>query len=203
MINSHTFIVVDTETTGLEPKLDHLIELAAVKVQNGKIVDTWDSLLNPGVFIPHDSTHITGITTDMLQASPRFKDVMDDFLNFIGEQSVFVAHNLEFDWNFVNQHLRRNERGDLTNASLCTFKLAKKLFPEIPRFGLGALCKQFSIELPEAHRAVHDATATAELLLKFLKTLEQKGVTKLSEIPGIQNLKAAGNPGSIQQGSLF
>lgn len=188
MISNTSFVVVDLETTGLEPNLDNIVEIAGVKVVNGQIVEEWDTLVNPGIFVPQETTDITGITTEMLRESPRFLDVIDDFLKFLGNESVFVAHNVEFDRGFVNSHLRRHEMAELKNPYLCTFKLAKLVHPNLARYGLGALTEVFEVDLPQAHRAIHDARATAQLFIKFLGTLQAGGLKHVKDIPGIQNL---------------
>lgn len=189
MISKTPFIVVDLETTGLEPNLDCIVEIAAVKVLNGEIVDEKTTLLNPGVFVPQVTTDITGITTEMLRGQPRFEDVIDDFLGFMGTDSVFVAHNVEFDSGFFNSHLRRMQRSELPNPYLCTFKLAKVVHPNLSKYGLGNLSEVFGIELPVAHRAIHDARATAQLFVKFLKVLQDGGLKHYRDIPGIMNLR--------------
>lgn len=202
MIQNTPFIVVDLETTGLEPNLDSIIEIAAVKVLNGQIVDEMTHLVNPHIFIPQETTDITGITTDMLKDSPLFADVVDEYLGWFAEGGVFVAHNVDFDRNFFNAHLRRMQRTELVNPYLCTFKLAKTVHPNLPRYGLGMLSETFNVQLPQAHRAIHDARATAELLIKFMGTLQGGGLRQLKDMPCILNLpKAIATQDG--QGSLF
>jgi DNA polymerase III epsilon subunit family exonuclease len=191
MIQTTPFIVVDLETTGLEPKLDKIIEIAAVKVQGGQIVDEWNTLVNPGMFLPQVTTDITGITTEMVQDAPTFPDVVDDFLSFMGEGSVFVAHNVEFDRCFVNEHLIKHEREELQDPYMCTFKLAKQVHPNLARYNLGFLAESFGIDLSQAHRALHDAKATAELFIKFMRVLENGGLKQVRDIPVIQNIGRA------------
>lgn len=203
MIQSTPFIVVDLETTGLEPNLDSIIEVAAVKIINGQIVDERTHLVNPRIFIPQETTDITGITTEMLKDSPLFEDVVDDYLSWFAEGGVFVAHNVDFDRNFFNAHLRRMDRVELPNPYLCTFKLAKTVHPNLPRYGLGVLAENFGIDLPQAHRAIHDARATAELLIKFMNTLQAGGLRDLKDLPGIQNLPKKLEQAAHGQVSLF
>ena len=188
MIHSTPFIVVELETTGLEPRLDKIVEIAAVKVVNGKIVDEWNTLVNPDMFIPQITTDITGITTEMVKDAPVFADVIDDYLAFMGEGSIFVAHNVDFDHAFMNNHLKAHEREELAHPYLCTFKLAKRVHPNLSRYGLGFLAESFGIELPQAHRALHDARATAELFIKFMSVLQNGGLKTVRDIPVIQNI---------------
>ncbi|MFA5793008.1 MAG: exonuclease domain-containing protein [Candidatus Gracilibacteria bacterium] len=203
MILNTSFVIVDLETTGLQANLDNIVEIAGVKVLNGQIVDEWDTLVNPGIFVPQETTDITGITTEMLKVAPRFPEVVDKFLQFLGEDSVFVAHNVEFDRGFVNSHLRREERLELKNPYLCTFKLAKLVHPNLARYGLGALAETFQVDLPQAHRAIHDARATAQLFVKFLNTLQAGGLKNLRDLPGIQNLPLEKYYAQDGQVSLF
>lgn len=203
MISGTPFVVVDLETTGLEPNLDNIIEIAGIKVLNGKIIGEWDTLLNPRIFIPQETTNITGITTEMLKTAPIFKDIIADFLEFLGDDSIFVAHNVDFDRSFVNSHLRRESLKEINNPYLCTFKLAKVVHPNISRYGLGALAEMFQVDLPQAHRAIHDARAAAQLLIKFLSTLESGGLKFVKDIPCIQNLPKNVLPVHDGQVSLF
>lgn len=203
MIKDTPFIIVDLETTGLEPRLDEIIEVAGVKMVNGEIVDEWTQLLNPGIFIPQVTTDITGITTDMLKGMPHFNDIAEEFLKFMGEDSIFVAHNADFDRSFVNYHLKSASYDELLHPYLCTFKLAKRVHPNLAQYGLGALTETFQIPLPRAHRALDDATATAHLLNKFLGTLQDGGLRYIKDIPTISNLPQEVKEQSAGQVSLF
>lgn len=191
MIQTTPFIVVDLETTGLEPKLDKIIEIAAIKVVDGKIVDEWNTLVNPEIFLSQTTTDITGITTDMVQGAPLFADVVDDYLRFMGEGSVFVAHNVDFDHAFMNEHLIRHEREKLSHPYMCTFKLAKQVHPNLSKYSLGFLAESFGVNLPQAHRALHDARATAELFIKFMSVLQNGGLRHVHDIPVIQNISSS------------
>ncbi|MFA5855194.1 MAG: 3'-5' exonuclease [Candidatus Gracilibacteria bacterium] len=203
MISSTPFVVVDLETTGLEPRLDRIVEIAAVKVLNGQIVDEWSSLVNPGIFVPQETTDITGITTELLYAAPQFRDVADEYLRFLGEDSVFAAHNVDFDRSFMNHHLIRVGLEAMPHPYLCTFKLAKLVYPNFGKYGLGALADMLKIDLMQAHRAIHDARATAELLIRLLSVLQSGGLRDLARIPGIQNLPSGTARDERGQGRLF
>ncbi len=202
MIHATPFVVIDLETTGLEPRLDRIVEIGAVKLLNGEIVGEWSTLVNPGVFVPQETTHITGITTEMVQDAPFFTEIHPQLMEFIGEGSVFVAHNAEFDRSFLNNTLLRHQLEGLDNPYLCTFKLAKQVHPNLSAYSLGALTTMFEIPLVNAHRALDDARATALLLKKFLKVLHDGGLRQLKDLPQIQNL-----PKMVEtaqgQGSLF
>jgi DNA polymerase-3 subunit alpha (Gram-positive type) len=203
MIAQTPFTIVDLETTGLNAGLDNIVEIAAVKVLDGQIVDEWSTMVNPGIFVPQETTQITGITTDMLKDSPLFADVVEDYLRILGTDSVFVAHNADFDREFLNKQLERLSRPVMMNPYLCTFKLAKVVHPNLSKYGLGSLVTTFGIELPQAHRALHDARATAQLLIKFLKILQNGGLKQLKDIPHIQNLPKLADKPAEGQVSLF
>jgi DNA polymerase III epsilon subunit family exonuclease len=188
MIEKTSFVVVDLETTGLNAALDNIVEIAAVKMVNGEIVDEWSTMVNPGIYVPAECTQISGITTEMLEGSPVFADVVDDYLKILGTDSVFVAHNVDFDRTFLNKKLEGLQRPLMNNPYLCTFKLAKVVHPNLSKYGLGSLTTTFGIDLPQAHRALHDARATAQLLAKFLKILQNGGLRHVKDIPQIQNL---------------
>jgi len=204
MIQTTPFIVVDLETTGLEPKLDRIIEIAAVKVLDGKIIDEWNTLVNPEIFLSQTTTDITGITTEMVQKAPLFQDVVDDYLKFMGDGSIFVAHNVDFDHAFMNQHLLKHDRPGLPHPYMCTFKLAKRVHPNLSRYNLGFLAESFGVDLSQAHRALHDARATAELFIKFMSVLQNGGLKTVRDIPVIQNIgKASSAEIADGQISLF
>lgn len=203
MISSTPFVVVDTETTGLQPGLDRIIEVAAVKVVNGQVVDEWNVLVNPGIYLPHESTQIHGITTEMVNEAEPFEKLAQAYVDFLGSETVFVAHNVDFDRDFLNIHLSRAGLKPMPNPYLCTQKLAKRVHPNLTKYGLGSLSEVFGIELPQAHRALHDARATAQLLIKFLKVLQDGGLRRIKDIPTIQNLPLEVKVAAEGQVSLF
>jgi DNA polymerase-3 subunit alpha (Gram-positive type) len=203
MIQETPFVIVDLETTGLEPRLDKIIEIGAVRVLGGKIIDEWTALVNPGVFIPQITTNITGLTSEMLEPCPPIEDVIDDYLKFLGEDSVFVAHNVEFDRGFLNSHLEKMERPHMPHPYMCTYRLAKQVHPNLAKYKLSSLTEHFDVELPQAHRAVHDARATAELFIKFMRVLQDGGLKHLKDISVLENLPKAQKDIAEGQASLF
>ncbi|MBT6069072.1 3'-5' exonuclease [Candidatus Peregrinibacteria bacterium] len=182
MIRNTTFVVVDTETTGATAAQDRIVEIGAVKVVNGEIVDTYQTLLNPKRLIPHNVIQIHRITDNMVINEPFFEDIIGEFLEFMGGDSVLVAHNLEFDRGFINEELKRIGHMPLPNQGLCTLKLSRKVFPDFRKYGLGHLSKTLGIELSNAHRALADSMATAEILLRIFDELENQGKTTLKDI---------------------
>jgi len=197
MIQDTTFVVVDTETTGATAANDRVIEIGATKVINGEIVDTFHALINPERFIPHNVIQIHGITDDMVKDSPIFKDVVDGYLNFLGENSVFTAHNVEFDRAFIDHELMRIGLDKMSHQSLCTIKLARRVFPDFRKYNLGALSQTLGITLSNAHRALEDSMATAKVLIQIFQELEKQDKRTMKDI----NLKSIPQPASTL--SLF
>lgn len=159
---NQTYVVVDVETTGGRPGLHRLTEIGAVKVRNGKVIDSFQSLLNPERSIPPFITKLTGISAEMVKDAPLFRDIAEDFKTFMGE-GVFVAHNVNFDFKFINFEYR-NIGKSFRHAKLCTCATMRKLYPGLKSYSLKNLCLEYGIELTSHHRALCDAKAAAELL---------------------------------------
>lgn len=170
LISEATFVVVDTETTGLRAGIDRLIELAAVKMQHGRMVDRFDRLVNPGQVIPGRIARLTGISNEMVRDCEAASEVLPDFLVFLDE-AIFVAHNLSFDRGFLNAELQRAGLGRLENPTLCTLRLARRLLQGLPSKSLANLIRYFNVASGDAHRALPDAMATQKILLRFLDDL--------------------------------
>jgi DNA polymerase III epsilon subunit family exonuclease len=185
------YVVFDVETTGPKtpPKSppDRILELGAVRVHAGKIVGEFQTLLNPRASIPVFISRLTGITDAMVRKAPAFEDVADDWLDFAGT-AVLVAHDAPFDVRFINHELSRVFPGRrMANTHLCTFTLARRLFPELGFYRLHALAEHFAVPLPNHHRAASDARATAEILLRLLPLLHQHGIRDVSSARGFRN----------------
>ena len=156
------YVVVDLETTGGRPEYHRVTEIGALKIRDGKVVDTFETLLDPGRRIPPKITQLTGITNEMVEGKPSFAEIADDFHTFVGE-AIFVAHSVNFDYGFLRREFERVGR-EFRRPTLCTVVAMRKFFPGLPSYGLGNLCKEFGIELRDHHRALCDARATAKLL---------------------------------------
>jgi DNA polymerase-3 subunit epsilon len=158
-----TYVVIDVETTGGQGERHRITELAAVKVRGREIVDRFESLVNPQRPIPRGITRLTGITDEMVADAPRFADLADGFAAFMGD-SIFVAHNVNFDYGFVSREYARLGR-TFRHPKLCTCASMRKLYPGGDSYSLAALCQRFDIPLKTHHRAMCDAEAAAQLLL--------------------------------------
>jgi DNA polymerase-3 subunit epsilon len=160
--NPMTF--VDIETTGLSPVRDRVIEVAAIRVEKGKIVETYEQLINPEMILPNDITLLTGITNQTIEKAPRFFDIIDD-LSRLMKDSLFVAHNARFDYGFIKHEYKRYEE-HFFPKQLCTVKLFRVLVPGLSHYNLDSLISYFAIDIPHRHRALSDATALWEFIKK-------------------------------------
>lgn len=163
-------ILFDTETTGLDPlKGDRIIEIAALALDNDLPTgETFHRLIHPQRDVPEDSTRIHGITLDKLRDAPRFEEIVDDLLEFLGDGPM-VAHNAAFDFGFLDAELARASRPALDRTRMVdTLAIAKKRFPGMPN-SLDALCRRFAIDLSErtTHNALLDCKLLAEVYIEL------------------------------------
>lgn len=166
-IKDQTFCIVDIETTAGNPNKGQLLELAAIKYKNGKIIEKYESLVNC-FEIPYKVQELTGISLEMAQKGSNIKDVLEEFKIFL-EDDVFVAHNLKFDYKFINDSFEKYDLGKLCNRGLCTIDLSQKLI-SATRYGLKYISQELGIEL-DHHRAMNDTQATLEVFVKCLESL--------------------------------
>lgn len=160
------FAIIDTETTGGNPVKDRVMEIAII-VHNGKrVIEQFSTLINPKERISPFIVALTGISDDMVADAPAFEEVADKVLQMT-EKCVFVAHNVRFDYGVVRNEFRRMGVR-FQRKQLCTVKLSKRVFPELPSYSLGKICKQMEIPIDMRHRAFGDAEATAVLFEKLL-----------------------------------
>ncbi len=165
-----TFVVTDVETTGTSADDNRILEIGAVKVQDGDVVDRFQQLVNPQCSVPGRITEITGITTGMVFEAPSIEAVLPEYVEFLGE-NILVAHNLSFDESFLNAELKRIDRTTLSNEALCTVRLARRLLPGLDSKGLSRLTQFYDIDVDGRHRALGDAEATSIVLRRFLSQL--------------------------------
>ena len=178
---SETYVVFDTETTGLSAVFNTIIEIGAVKIQDGKVIDRFSSFIDPQVPLPRKITEITGITDSMVKGQPLAQEVLPRFRDFIAD-STLVAHNARFDMGFLNMGLKKIDEKQLTNPVIDTVELARFLYPTLKNHKLDTLCKAFNIELNNHHRADNDAEATGKLYWKMAGDLLAREITNLANI---------------------
>ena len=165
-ITSQPLTFVDIETTGLNPVRDRIIEVAAIRVENGKVVETFEQLINPEILFPPEITLLTGISNEQVEQAPRFFDLKED-IKRLTKDSLFIAHNARFDYGFIRQEFRRYEE-TFTQKQLCTVKLFKALVPGLSHYNLDTLLSYFDISIQYRHRALSDAIALWEFIQKAL-----------------------------------
>jgi len=154
------FLCLDLETTGLNPKTEKIIEIGAVRVRNGVITDSFESLVAPERLLPERITELTGITDEMLEGAPEKEEVIPKFLEFAGDD-ILLGHSILFDYSFLKRTaVNCNYRFE--KSGIDTLKIARKFLPDLESRSLGCLCSYYKIE-HKAHRALADAKATVSL----------------------------------------
>ncbi|EMH2710130.1 3'-5' exoribonuclease [Clostridioides difficile] len=177
MLNYNEFVVIDIETTGFSiQKGGRILEIGAVKIKNGEIVDNFSTLVNPELKIPKKITELTKITNDMVKDAPYIGNVLQRFNEFISD-SVIVAHNVSFDWDRFLKPALATIGIKSNHKVMDTVSLSKFTFPDKKKHTLIDLCSYLDVPLEKNHRAVDDAIATAKCFLK----LKDLNVDKLNE----------------------
>ncbi len=174
-LSDDVYVVFDVETTGLSAAYDTIIELAAVKMQNGQIIDRFERFSNPHQPLSAKIKELTGITDEMLVGAPELVDVLTDFKAFI-KGTTLVAHNARFDMGFIQAGFRKFDLGDVTNPVIDTLEMARNVVSGLKNYRLNTLCAHFKIELISHHRAVYDAEATGHLLWRMIVDLQPKNI---------------------------
>ena len=170
-----TYVVFDVETTGLSAVYDTIIELAAVKIKNGEIIDKFESFANPHKPLSATIINLTSITDDMLQDAPEVEAVLKRFHRWT-EDAIFVAHNASFDMGFLNAGYKKVGLEKATNPVIDTLELGRLLYPELKNHRLNTLAKKLDVELTQHHRAIYDAEATGYIFLKMLRDAAEKEI---------------------------
>ena len=182
------YSVFDFETTGTSARNDKVIEIGIVRLCKGKVTDTFSSFINPGRPVPFFITQMTGITNSDVQDAPYFDEVYYKIKEFIGD-SILTAHNLSFDHSFLKHECANYELEFPKNEAICTLRLARRLYPQLPSKSLGNLVKQLRIRHRDVHRGLGDASATAKILVRMFKLLrEEHGVQTVTDLINFQRI---------------
>jgi DNA polymerase-3 subunit epsilon len=190
-LDDTAFVVVDLETTGGAPERgDRIIEIGALRLYGGQVVDRFNELVDPGRRLPSFISRLTGITDAMLTGRPGIEAVLARFVAFAAG-SVLVAHNAAFDLAFLNVARLALSGEVFEQPHLCTLRLARRLVPQRRR-SLDALAGHFGIPLVDRHRAFGDARITAEVLFHLLELLRRHGVARLDQLLDLQERAADG-----------
>ncbi len=184
------YIVFDIETTGLDSSYDEIIEIAALKVKNNKVISQFHSLIKPTQEIDEYITELTGITNEMVADAPSIQQILPKFVEFVGND-ILVGHNVNFDINFVYDYLCRNEFEGLKNNFIDTMRLARKLLPELQHHRLIDLAMFFNVDASNNHRSLKDC----EITLNIYEKLKELVFEKYSDIESFKNAfkKHSGN----------
>ncbi|SNV75897.1 DNA polymerase III PolC [Clostridium cochlearium] len=175
-----TYVVFDIETTGFSNKNDKIIEIGAVKIKEGKIIDKYSTFVNPERIIPEKIVELTGIQDYMVKDAPKIEEVLPEFMEFVAD-SILVAHNANFDVSFIKKNCK--DMGiNFNSPILDTIPLCKFLYPELKRYKLNIVAKHLGIPLLNHHRAVEDAKTTGDILLRAFEDLKDKEIFTLNRL---------------------
>ena len=172
-IEQAEFCVLDVETTGLSPRTNNIIEIGIVKISNLKIVDKFQSLINPARNIPYYISNITGITNDEVFNAPFFEEIADNISSFLST-GILTGHNVSFDRSFLRKEFISCGQTNINNLTVCTHKLAGRLYPQLKKKSLGSVCRHLKLHNKNAHRALPDAEVTALAFLKMIEEIQEK-----------------------------
>jgi len=180
LLDNVEFVVIDTETTGLRPGPDRVIEVACVRVRGGEAIDSFQTLINPGRRIPTFIAQFTGITSEMVKNAPTAQEIMPDVMNFIDE-AIVVGHNVGFDIGFLSYEAHLLGRA-FPPDGLDTIPLARRFCPGLKRFKLDMVASHLNIPTANRHRALGDATVTAAVFLRILELARQQNISTLGHL---------------------
>lgn len=176
------YVVVDCETTGLDPNTQRVIEIGALRCRGPRVLDRFTTLINPERSIPQAIRQLTGITPAMLYDAPLAPEAIAGFLDFAGG-SLLIGHNVRFDYNFLGAEAQRHQGVRLLNPSLCTIRLASKLLPSLRQRNLGSLAAALEIPIHDRHRAMGDAEVTQRVFWRLAeRARDQKGIATLGRL---------------------
>jgi DNA polymerase III subunit epsilon len=182
LLEEAEFVVFDLETTGLSAQTSRICELGAVRVRALELVDSFESLVDPGVPLPRPVARLTGLQERDLRGAPPVGTVVARFLHFAGDAPL-AAHNARFDQRFLERQLRRRESRRLAEPPLCTAALARRLLAgRLRRVGLSSLAQFFGVPTTPCHRALPDAEATAQVLIRLIGLAQELGARRVSEL---------------------
>ncbi len=183
------FVAFDLETTGLSPKSDKIIEIGAVIMKNGKEISRYQTFVDPHQKLLKETTDLTGITDDMLKGAPSIKQVLPEFLEFVGDR-VLVAHNADFDTSFIREACRKlGYEYKFTSAD--TLVLSQNLMTKLSRHKLNIVAAALSLPEFNHHRAADDAVTCGLIMAKFMEMMAEQGIHTVQQInPAMEKIRA-------------
>ena len=180
-----TFVVFDLETTGFSPFKNQIIEIGAVKVVNGSITERFSTFVNPKVPIPFEIEQLTSINDDMVLDAPTIDEILPKFMEFC-QDAVMVAHNADFDMSFIKHNCSALGL-KCEKTVLDTVALSRVLLPALNRFKLDTVAKALNVSLAHHHRAVDDAACTAEIFVRLVEMLRDRGVETMEDLDQMES----------------
>ena len=180
LASAENYIALDIETTGLNPAQEQILELAAVRMENGQAVDRFSQLINPGKRIPPFITELTGIRDEMVEHAPNIHKALPEFLDFLGD-NLLLGHNTAFDLRFIRYNSMVVMKHRVMNPYMDTLRISRLLFPDLPDHKLTTLIHAFQVGETVEHRALSDAIQTAWRYEYMKKHAAEKGIS-LEEI---------------------
>ena len=166
-----SYVCIDLETTGLNPKTDKIIEIGTVKVENNEVVDEWETFVNPDIKLEDRIIELTGIHDEQLLSAPKIEEVLPQLIEMT-EDFVLLGHSVLFDYSFVKK-AAVNQKMTFERYGIDTLKIARKYLPDLESRSLPCLCRYYGVD-HSAHRALHDAKATVELDRKLAEQFFNK-----------------------------
>lgn len=179
------FIAFDLETTGTLPGVDKIVEVGAVRFVNGEVEAVFSTLVDPQRGIPEGASRVNGITDDMVIGKPKIEELLEPLSDFCGDD-MLVAHNAPFDFQFLVADYKRHEMRTPKGLVLCTYAMAKKVYPGLANYKLGTLVQHLAIDAAGFHRAEADATYAAKLFMKMIERITGSHLN----LPPVPNLIA-------------
>ena len=170
-----SMVLLDCETTGGNALRHRIIEVAALLVEEGKVVGSWQSLCNPGRALPENIQALTGILPEMLREAPTFADISYE-LSELMRGKIFVAHNARFDFSFLKNEFEREEIS-FNPKQLCSVKFSRLLYPQFKRHGLTEIIRRFNFKISKRHRALDDAKIIYDFFLESTRLFEQEEIS--------------------------
>ena len=166
--SNETFVAFDTETTGLSPENNRIIEIGAVKFNSEGICGSYNTLVNPQQPIPPEISTLTSITDSMVKSERKISEILPEFIDFASD-SILVGHNIQFDIRFLNAECLRHGFKTVKNDAIDTLMFSRWAFQELRKYKQTAMAEYFNLEIKEAHRAYDDAFVCGNLFLHLIR----------------------------------
>ncbi len=182
------FAIVDTETTGMNSMHSRIMDIGIVKMRGSEIMEKWETLINPQQEISYWITFYTNLRDSDVNDKPVFNDFAEKIADML-KNTVFVAHNVGFDYSFLNYEMKRAKQ-QFDHPKLCTVMLGRKLLPQLANAHLDALSDYYNIKITNRHRALPDAEATAVVFQNFIEIAQKKyGAKTFFDLEKLQKIK--------------